>query len=129
MSRWWPRADGHALRISPAGHCENHLIAYALPWIDVVPKDVQARGAHVFIASTPRVSDASVDPTVKKCRWNDLTSGLLEAHNADFDSAVLCDAQGFLTEGPGFDVFLVRDGKVTTPDRGSLLGSTSRSVL
>jgi len=88
--------------------CENHLIAYALPWIDVVPKDVQARGAHVFVASTPRVPDASVDPTVKNYQWNDLTSGLLEAHDANFDTAVLCDTQGFLTEGPGFNIFLVR---------------------
>ena len=71
------------------------MIAHALPWIDVVPKDVQARGAHVFIASTPRVPDASVDPTVKNYQWNDLTSGLMEAHDAGFDTAVLCDAQGF----------------------------------
>jgi branched-chain amino acid aminotransferase len=124
-SRGRPRVAGSR---RPAD-CENHLIAYALPWIDVVPKDVQARGAHVFIASTPRVPDASVDPTVKNYQWNDLTSGLLEAHDADFDTAVLCDAQGFLTEGPGFNVFLVRDGKVTTSDRGSLHGITRRSVL
>ena len=71
-SRGRPRVAGSR---RPAD-CENHLIAYALPWIDVVPKDVQARGAHVFVASTPRVPDASVDPTVKNYQWNDLTSGL-----------------------------------------------------
>jgi branched-chain amino acid aminotransferase len=75
------------------------------------------------------VPDASVDPTVKNYQWNDLTSGLLEAHDANFDTAVLCDMQGFLTEGPGFNVFLVKDGRVTTPDRGSLHGITRRSVL
>ena len=109
-SRGRPRVAGSR---RPAD-CENHLIAYALPWIDVVPKDVQARGAHVWVASTPRVPDASVDPTVKNYQWNDLTSGLLEAHDADFDTAVLCDTQGFLTEGPGFNIFLVKDGRVTT---------------
>ncbi len=105
-SRGRPRVAGSR---RPAD-CENHLIAYALPWIDVVPKDVQARGAHVWVASTPRVPDASVDPTVKNYQWNDLTSGLMEAHDADFDTAVLCDAQGFLTEGPGFNIFVVKDG-------------------
>ena len=109
--------------------CENHLVAYALPWIDVIPKDVQARGAHVWVASTPRVPDASVDPTVKNYQWSDLTSGLLEAHDEGYDTAVLCDADGFLTEGPGFNVFLVKDGRVLTPDRGSLHGITRRSVL
>ncbi len=109
--------------------CENHFIAYALPWIDVIPKDVQERGAHLWIASVPRVPDASVDPTVKNYQWGDLTTGLMEAHDNGFDTAILCDAEGFVTEGPGFNLFIVRDGTVLTPDRGSLNGITRRSVL
>lgn len=42
-SRGRPRVAGSR---RPAD-CDNHLIAYALPWIDVIPKDVQERGAHV----------------------------------------------------------------------------------
>ena len=109
--------------------CENHLIAYAVPWVDVIPPEVQARGAHLWIASTPRVPDRSFDPTVKNYQWGDLTSGLLEAHGHGFDTAILCDADGLVTEGPGFNVFVVRDGRVTTPDRGSLHGITRRSVM
>ena len=109
--------------------CDNHLIAYALPWIDVIPKSVQERGAHLWIASVPRVPDASVDPTVKNYQWSDLTSGLFEAHDHGFDTAILCDAEGFVTEGPGFNIFVVRDGRVRTPDRGSLHGITRKSVL
>ena len=105
-SRGRPRVAGSR---RPAD-CENHLIAYALPWIDVVPKDVQARGAHVLIASTPRVPDASVDPTVKNYQWNDLTSGLMEAHDADFDTAVLCDTQGFSDRRAGLQ-HLRREGR------------------
>lgn len=109
--------------------CANHLVAYAIPWIDVIPKDVQARGAHLWIGSTPRVPDASVDPTVKNYQWSDLTSGLFEAHDNGFDTAVLCDGEGFVTEGPGFNIFMVKDGRVLTSDRGSLHGITRRSVL
>ena len=124
-SRGRPRIAGSR---RPAD-CENHLIAYALPWIDVITPEVQARGAHLWIAGTPRVPDASVDPTVKNYQWNDLTSGLFEAHDNGFDTAVLLDAGGLVTEGPGFNVFVVRDGRVTTPDRGSLHGITRRSVI
>ena len=109
--------------------CENHFIAYAVPWVDVMTPDVQARGGHLWIASTPRVPDASFDPTVKNYMWGDLTTGLLEAHDHGFDTAVLLDAQGFVTEGPGFNVFIIKDGAVLTPDRGSLGGITRRSVL
>lgn len=109
--------------------CDNHFMAYAVPWIDVIPKDAQARGAHVWIATRPRVPDASVDPTVKNYQWSDLTSGLFEAQDHGVDTAIVCDADGFVTEGPGFNVFMVKDGKVRTPDRGSLHGITRRTVL
>lgn len=109
--------------------CDNHFIAYALPWIDVITKDVQERGAHLWIPSVPRVPDASVDPSVKNYQWGDLTTGLMEAHDNGFDTAILCDAEGFVTEGPGFNIFIVRDGRVLTPDRGSLHGITRQSVL
>jgi branched-chain amino acid aminotransferase len=109
--------------------CDNHFIAYAIPWIDVIPPDIQARGAHLWIATVPRVPDASFDPTVKNYQWGDLTTGLLEAHDNGFDTAILCDAEGFVTEGPGFNIFVVKDGRVLTPDRGSLHGITRASVL
>ena len=109
--------------------CENHFIGYALPWIDVVPKEIQERGVRLWIASTPRVADAAVDPTVKNYQWNDLTSGVFEANDNGFDTAVLCDSDGFLTEGPGFNVFVVREGEVVTSDHGCLHGITRQSVL
>ena len=109
--------------------CANHLIAYAIPWIDVVPKDIQARGAHVHIASVPRVPDTSVDPTIKTYQWHDFTTGLLEAHDLGFDTTLLCDAAGDLTEGPGFNAFVVRDNHVFTPAHGSLHGITRKTVL
>src|SRR5208282_5938181 len=62
-------------------------------------------------------------------QWSDLTTGLFEAHDHGFDTAILCDADGFVTEGPGFNIFVVKDGRVSTPDRGSLHGITRKSVL
>lgn len=109
--------------------CDNHFMAYAVPWIDVIPRDIQARGAHLWIATKPRVPDASVDPTVKNYQWSDLTSGLFEAQDHGVDTAIVCDADGFVTEGPGFNVFMVKDGTVRTPDRGSLHGITRKTVL
>jgi branched-chain amino acid aminotransferase len=109
--------------------CANHLIAYAVPWIDVLSPEIQARGGHVLVASVPRIPDASIDPTVKNYMRGDFTTGLMEAEDAGFDTAILCDAQGLVTEGPGFNVFVVHEGRVLTPRHGSLGGITRRSVL
>jgi branched-chain amino acid aminotransferase len=109
--------------------CENTFIAYACPWIDVITPEVQARGAHLWIASVPRVSPLSQDPTFKNYSWRDFVRGLFEAHDHGYDTAVLLDSEGFVTEGSGFNVFAVKGNVVMTPDRGALEGVTRRSVL
>jgi len=109
--------------------CANTFMAYAVPWIDIVPKDVQERGAHVRVASKQRISPEAVDPTVKNYHWGDFTQGLLEAHDEDFDTTLLLDHEGYVTEGPGFNVFIIRDGQVLTPDHGVLEGITRKTAL
>lgn len=107
----------------------NRFLAYAIPWVDVIAPDVQERGAHLVIARTPRIAAASVDPTIKNYHWGDLIRGQFEAEDAGVDAAVLLDADGYVTEGPGFNVFAVIDGAVISPDRGALEGITRQSVL
>ena len=109
-------------------NCRNYLAAFAIPWVWVMPPEMQERGAHLIIANTPRIADASVDPKVKNFHWGDLTRGLFEALDAGADNCVLLDREGFVTEGPGFNVFAVTDGSVATPDRGALEGITRLSV-
>jgi branched-chain amino acid aminotransferase len=109
-------------------NCRNYLAAFAIPWVWVVSPEIQARGAHLIVAKTPRIADDSVDPKVKNFHWGDLTRGLFEAHDQGADNCVLLDREGLVTEGPGFNVFAVTDGAVATPDRGALEGITRLSV-
>ncbi len=107
----------------------NRFIAYALPWIDVLSPEIQERGGHMIIAKTPRIPSDSVDPTIKNYNRSDMTKALFEAEDAGMDSAILLDHDGYVTEGPGFNVFVVRDGELTTPDRGALEGITRKATL
>jgi branched-chain amino acid aminotransferase len=109
--------------------CDNTFIGYAVPWVDVIKPDVQARGAHLLVASVPRISQNSLDPTLKNYMWRDFTRGMYEARDKGFDTAILLDSEGYLTEGAGFNVFIVKGNSVLTPDRGSLRGITRLSVL
>jgi branched-chain amino acid aminotransferase len=70
-----------------------------------------------------------VDPTAKNYHWNDMTMGLLEALDAGADTVLLTDAQGNVVEGPGFNVFAVRAGRLVTPREGVLEGITRRTVI
>lgn len=107
----------------------NRFLAYAIPWVDVFSPEIQDRGAHLIIAKTPRIPSACVDPIIKNYHWGDLIRGQFEAEDAEADACVLLDLDGYVTEGPGFNVFAVIDGTVVSPDRGALEGITRQSVF
>ena len=81
------------------------------------------------LPTTPRIPAESVDPTAKNFHWGDLTRANFEAHEQGAETAILLDLAGFVTEGPGFNVFAVTNGVVVSPPRGALEGVTRLSVL
>lgn len=110
--------------------CANHFFAYALPFIWVITPEAAERGAKMLVSKTTRRIPAdSVDPTIKNYHWGDFTRGLFEAKDAGFDSVILLDHAGNVTEGPGFNVFCVKDGRVITPETGHLMGISRRTVI
>ncbi|WP_159715962.1 aminotransferase class IV [Geminicoccus flavidas] len=123
------------VRGKPAPHLPYHpafgrayLVCFAIPWVWLFSKEQQARGVHAMIAKTPRIPPESVDPTVKNFHWGDLTRALFEAHDAGFETALLLDQEGNLTEGPGYNAFAIINGTVVSPPRGALEGITRLSV-
>ena len=54
---------------------------------------------------------------------------MFEAYDRGGVWPVLADAEGYVTEGPGFNLFIVDGGTLLTPDRGVLEGVTRRTVL
>ncbi|MEO0362952.1 MAG: aminotransferase class IV [Pseudomonadota bacterium] len=109
--------------------CGNHFYAWAVPYIHVVTPDVVARGAKLKVASARRIPEDSVNPRAKNYHWGDFTQGIFEAKEAGFDNVMLLDHDDNVTEGPGFNVFAVKDDRVVTSDHGVLHGITRRTVI
>jgi branched-chain amino acid aminotransferase len=110
-------------------HARCYLAAFVIPYVWLMPPDIIARGAHLMIASTPRIPKECVDPKAKNFHWGDMTRALFEAHDFGADNPVLLDLAGNVTEGPGFNIFSVKNGIVVTPDQGVLEGITRLSVI
>ena len=108
--------------------CRNNFFAFAVPFIWIFSPERQERGIHLIISSIPRIPPESVDPTAKNFHWGDLNRGLHEAHEQGGDTVALSDFDGNVSEGPGFNVFRVQDGRVTTPKGTVLEGITRRTV-
>lgn len=110
--------------------CGNHFYAWAVPYIHVIKPETLDQGASIWIAEhTRRIPPDSVNPRAKNYHWGDFTQGLFEAKDAGYETVVLLDHAGNLTEGPGFNIFLVEGGTVFTPDTGVLEGISRRTAL
>lgn len=109
--------------------CESRFQAFCMPYMWLKPPELQALGMSLHISPRLRVPPASVDPMVKHYHWLDFEMGLLDAYETGCDTVVLVDSDGNVAEGPGFNIFAGRDGKLVTPARNMLDGMTRRTVL
>lgn len=110
--------------------CANHFYAWCVPYVFVHGSDGATRGVRLLVAEhVRRIPPDSVDPRAKNYHWGDFTAGLFEAKDAGYDSVVLLDHDGNVTEGPGFNLFAVTQGRLATAAEGCLEGITRATVL
>jgi branched-chain amino acid aminotransferase len=109
--------------------CTNQFFAFAIPFVWIATFEKQKEGLHLIISRRQRIPPESVDPTVKNYHWLDMVMGLFEAYDRGGETAVVVDADGNLVEGPGFNIFTVKGGTLTTPAKGVLEGMTRRTTI
>ncbi|MEM6480852.1 MAG: aminotransferase class IV [Pseudomonadota bacterium] len=110
--------------------CTNHFYAWCVPYVHVIAPEIAEAGASVWLSdSTRRIPEDSVSPRAKNYHWGDFTAGLFEAKDRGFETVLLCDHAGHVTEGPGFNVFALTGRTLVTPDRGVLRGITRQTVI
>lgn len=107
----------------------NSFMAFAIPFSWIANDEQRERGLHAAVSQVRRIPPGSVDPTVKNYHWLDLVMGLYDAYDRGAETVVLSAADGVIAEGPGFNVFVVRSGRVATPDQGVLEGITRRTAI
>jgi branched-subunit amino acid aminotransferase/4-amino-4-deoxychorismate lyase len=109
---------------------ENNLYLMVMPYVWSMPPKLHAGGGAAIVTRTVRrTPPGAMDPTVKNLQWGDFVRGWLEAMDRDATYAFLPDGDGNLTEGGGYNIFVVKDGALTTPARGVLEGVTRKTVL
>ncbi|MBR46847.1 MAG: branched-chain amino acid transferase [Rhodospirillaceae bacterium] len=108
------------------GDCQ--FVAYATPYAWIWGEEKCRNGVNLYLSSIERVSSKAIDQRFKNYDRADLVQSRFEAYDHGCDDSLLCGPDGNLTEGPGYNVFVVRAGKVSTPDSNILEGITRRSV-
>lgn len=109
--------------------CSNRFIAFVVPFVWIANDEKRATGLNLLISKQQRIPPESVDPTIKNYHWLDMVMALFEAYDHGADTAILVDARGDLTEGPGFNIFARHGDTVTSPEHGVLHGVTRMTLL
>jgi branched-chain amino acid aminotransferase len=90
------------------------------------------KGTRVMVSSWQRNADNAIPPRTKATGgYINSALAIHEANMRGFDSAIMLDAHGNVSEGAVMNVFLMRDGVLVTPstDSSILEGITRRTVL
>jgi branched-chain amino acid aminotransferase len=116
--------------VSPKG-AKVHVAIATWPWGAYLGEEGLQRGIRVKTSSYQR-HHINVSMVRSKTAGHYVNSILanLEAVNHGYDEALLLDTQGFVAEGAGENLFIVRDGKIFEPQMVSgLIGVTRRTVI
>ena len=106
--------------------CTNQFFAFAIPFVWIAKP---GQGLDLIISRQQRIPPESVDPGIKNYHWLDLVMGQFEAYDRGGETAAVVDSRGNLKEGPGFNLFSVKDSVLTTPASGVLNGITRKTAI
>ena len=109
-------------------NAECRFMTYAIPYVWIWGEDKCRQGANLYVSGIERVSSKAIDQRIKNYNRADLVQARFEAYDRGCDDALLCGPDGNLTEGPGYNVFVVNDGRVASPDDNVLEGVTRIGV-
>jgi branched-chain amino acid aminotransferase len=117
--------------LNPLG-AEVRMAIACWPWGAYLGEGAFRTGVRVKVSSWRRL-DPNIIPPAAKATGQYLNSSLAkaEALNAGYDEGVLLNPNGFVTDGSGENLFVVRDGTLLTPPlvAGCLAGITRDSIM
>jgi len=121
-------SEGMGLR---ADNLKVHCMVAAWEWGSYLGDENMEKGIRVRVSSFTR---HHVNATMCRAKANgnymNSMMALQEALHDGYDEALLLDAAGFVMEGSGENLFIVRDGVLYTPDLTSALdGITRRTIM
>lgn len=120
-----------SMGLNPKG-AEPRVAVAAWRWGAYLGDEGLQNGIRVGVSSWRRIHQSMFIPDAKGTGgYINSVLARLEANAAGFDEALLLNMDGYIAEGSGENLFVVRDGVVRTPptSAGALNGITSQSVI
>lgn len=91
--------------------------------------DLYERGLKVITASIRRHSPRCLNPNIKACNYLNNILAKIEANLAGADEAIMLTMEGYVSEGTGDNVFVVKNGELITPPAVYILRGITRQAI
>ncbi len=111
--------------------CKNPSVIIIAGKIQLYPVEMYEQGLTIITVPTTRNLHSALNPAIKSLNYLNNVLAKIEANNGGCEEAVMLNAEGFVAECTGDNLFIVKGGKLFTPplSAGALYGITRETVL
>ncbi|MGD1087524.1 MAG: branched-chain-amino-acid transaminase [Verrucomicrobiota bacterium] len=111
--------------------CKKPSIIIIADKIQLYPPEFYQRGLDIITVPTVRNLHSALNPAIKSLNYLNNILAKIEANNGGCEEAVMLNAEGFVAECTGDNLFIVKNGALFTPplSAGALYGITRQTVI
>ena len=111
--------------------CKNPSVIIIADKIQLYPPALYRKGMEIVTVPTTRNLHSALNPAIKSLNYLNNILAKIEANQAGCEEAVMLNAEGFVAECTGDNLFIVKKGGLLTPplSAGALYGITRQVVM
>jgi len=111
--------------------CEKPCVIIIAGKIQLYPVELYERGLEIITVPTVRNLHSALNPAIKSLNYLNNILAKIEANNAGCEEAIMLNAEGFVAECTGDNIFIVHGKQLKTPplSAGALYGITRGVVM
>ncbi len=111
--------------------CPTASVIIIAATIQLYPQEFYEKGLTIITVPTTRNLHSALNPAIKSLNYLNNILAKIEAQNGGCEEAVMLNSEGFVSEGTGDNLFIVKGGRLLTPplSAGVLYGITRQTVM
>jgi branched-chain amino acid aminotransferase len=111
--------------------CKNPSVIIIADKIQLYPPEFYQKGMEIITVPTVRNLHSALNPAIKSLNYLNNILAKIEANNAGCEEAIMLNAEGFVSECTGDNIFIIKGGVLSTPPlyAGALYGITRGVVM
>jgi branched-chain amino acid aminotransferase len=111
--------------------CKRGSVIIIAGKIQLYPAELYETGMEIVTVPTVRSLHSALNPAIKSLNYLNNILAKIEANNAGVEEAIMLNAEGYVAECTGDNIFIIKGGKFYTPplSAGALYGITRQTVI